>query len=33
MRAARFLLWLAWLNLAFLVFEAALNAIGTVIKI
>jgi hypothetical protein len=33
MRAARFLLWLAWINLAFLAFEALLNAVGTVIKV
>jgi hypothetical protein len=33
MRTARFMLWLAWINLAFLVFEAVLNAVGTVFKV
>jgi hypothetical protein len=33
MRTARFILWLAWINLAFLTFEAILNAIGSMIKI
>ena len=33
MRTARFVLWLAWINLAFLTFEAILNAIGSMIRL
>jgi len=33
MRWARILLKLAWVNLAFLIFEAVLNALGTVVKL
>jgi hypothetical protein len=32
MRTARFVLGLAWINLAFLIFEALLNAVGMVVK-
>jgi hypothetical protein len=33
MRTARFVLWLAWINLAFLTLEAILNAIGSMIHL
>jgi hypothetical protein len=33
MRTARFVLWLAWINLAFLTLGAILNAIGSMIHL
>lgn len=33
MRWTKVLLWLAWANLAFLVFDALLNVLGTTFKL